>query len=101
MAIPESAVAFMAGLVARARSVKGRIVFPEGSDPRVLEAAARLAEAGVVRPILVGKPPARAPQGVAFADPRTSPAVKKYAEIYYDRRRTRGVTYLEAETIAR
>jgi len=30
------------------------IVFPEGRDPRILQAAARLAEDGIVRPILLG-----------------------------------------------
>ena len=48
-AIPESASIFMSGLVERARKRKKTIVFPEGSDPRVLEAAARLARDGVVK----------------------------------------------------
>ena len=33
--------------------------------------------------------------------PQTSPAVKKYADIFYERRRAKGVTYVEAEAIAR
>jgi len=44
--IPESARAFMSGLIERARKLKKTIAFPEGSDPRVLEAAARLAREG-------------------------------------------------------
>jgi phosphate acetyltransferase len=101
MLIPESAVEFMSGLIERARKLKRRIVFPEGSDPRVIEAARRLAHDGLVRPILLGKPPAHAPEGVAYIDPLTSPALKKYAEIYHERRRARGVTFIEAEAIAR
>src|SRR6478736_926436 len=101
MSVPESAVEFMSGLIERARKLKRRIVFPEGSDPRVIEAARRLAHDGLVRPILLGKPPANAPDGVTFIDPATSPAVKKYAGIYHDRRRARGVTSIEAEAIAR
>jgi phosphate acetyltransferase len=54
-----------------------------------------------VRPILLGKTPAQAPDGVTFIDPVSSPALKKYAEIYHDRRRARGITSIEAETIAR
>ena len=101
MAIPDSAVEFMSGLIERARKLKRRIVFPEGSEPRVIEAARRLAHDGLVRPILLGKPPAQAPDGVTFIDPPSSPALKKYAEIYHDRRRARGVTFMEAEAIAR
>src|SRR5512132_2156938 len=101
MPIPESAVEFMAGLIERARKLKRRIVFPEGSDPRVIEAARRLAHDGLVRPILLGKPPAQAPDGVTFIDPPASPALKKYTQIYHERRRARGVTSIEAETIAR
>ena len=101
MATPESAIEFMSGLIERARKLKRRIVFPEGSDPRVLEAARRLARVGLVHPILLGKPPAQAPDGVTFVDPQNSPAAKKYAAIYHERRRSRGVTTMEAETIAR
>ena len=31
-----------------------KIVFPEGSDPRILEASARLLADGILTPILVG-----------------------------------------------
>ena len=54
--------AFMSGLIERARKLKKTIVFPEGDDPRVLEAAARLAREGVVRPMLIGPKPPRAPR---------------------------------------
>ena len=61
--MPESAQLFMAGLIERARKLKKTIVFPEGGDPRVLEAAARLAREGVVRPVLIGAKPGNAPAG--------------------------------------
>ena len=99
--IPESATAFMTGLIERARKLKKTIVFPEGSDPRVLEAAGRLARDGVVRPVLVGPKPAGAPDGIVFADPAHWPAMNKYAAIYYERRRVKGITQVEAGTIAR
>jgi len=41
--IPESAKLFVSGLIERARKLKKTIAFPEGGDPRVLDAAARLA----------------------------------------------------------
>ncbi len=99
-AIPESARLFMAGLIERARKLQRTIVFPEGNDPRVREAAARLARDGVVRPVLLGKS-GPAMDGVVFADPETSPQRARYAAIYHERRRAKGITQMEAEAIAR
>ncbi len=99
--VPESAKLFMSGLTERARKLKKTIAFPEGSDPRVLEAAARLARDGVVKPVLIGQKPAGAPEGVAFVDPGTSGALPKYAALYHERRRSKGVTQVEAADVAR
>lgn len=99
-AIPESATLFMSGLTERARKLKKTIAFPEGSDPRVLAAAARLAREGVVRPVLIGAPPANPPEGVAFVDPAKSASLPKYAAYYHERRRAKGVTQVEAGQIA-
>jgi phosphate acetyltransferase len=101
IAIPESARQFMAGLIQRARRLKKTIAFPEGSDPRILEAAARLARDGIARPVLVGPTPAKAPEGVKFVDPDQSPLLAKYAAIYYQQRRAKGITQVEATAIAR
>jgi phosphate acetyltransferase len=101
MPVPESATAFIAGLIERARRARKRIVFPEGADPRILDAAARLAKQGILQPILIGARPANAPEGVTFVDPATSPLAAKYAAIYHERRRAKGVTLIEAAEIAR
>jgi phosphate acetyltransferase len=101
MSVPDSAVQFMSGLIERARKLKRRIVFPEGSDPRVLDAARRLARDGLVQPVLIGTPPPHDADGLTFIDPATSRDLKKYAAIYHERRRSRGATYIEAEMIAR
>src|ERR1035437_1828673 len=100
-AIPESARLFMSGLIERARKLKKTIAFPEGTDARVLEAAARLAREGVVKPVLIGARPANAPEGVEFVDPANSPLVKRYAELYYERRRAKGITQVEAAAMAK
>ena len=92
MAFPESAVTLMSGLIDRARRSKRRIVFPEGDDPRVMAAAERLSRDGIVQPILVGS------SGV---DPKKSGDARKYAQIYYQRRRAKGITEIEAAEIAR
>ena len=101
MPIPESARLFMAGLVERARKLKKTIAFPEGNDPRVLEAAGRLAREGLVRPVLVGKPVAQ----IRGRDVRRSGdlvrSTAKYAAVYYERRRAKGITQVEAAEVAK
>src|SRR5260370_8712074 len=96
MPVPESATAFLAGLIDRARRSRKKIVFPEGSDPRVIGAAGRLAQQGILQPILIARRPDSAPAGVTFVDPENSPATSKYAALYYDRRRPKGITQEEA-----
>jgi phosphate acetyltransferase len=96
----------MSGLIERARKLKKTIVFPEGTDPRVLEAAGRLAREGVVKPVLLGAKPSGFPEGAAaegvvFVDPAKSPLLAKYAALYYERRRAKGITQVEAAEVAR
>lgn len=101
--IPESAQAFLARQIQRLRSnrTRKRIVFPEGNDPRVVTATDRLASEGLVDPILVGAARADAPRDVPFADPGSCPQLEKYASIYYERRRAKGITQIEAAEIAK
>jgi phosphate acetyltransferase len=100
--IPVSATRFMSGLIERARKLKKTIAFPEGTDPRVLEAAARLARDGVVRPVLIGAKPAQAPEGVEFIEPaKSGQLLNKYTALYHERRRAKGVTQVEAAEIAK
>jgi len=101
--IPESATAFLAAQAERVRQlrIRKRIVFPEGSDPRILGAAERLAREGLIEPILVGPKPARAASGITFVDPESSPRTETYAALYFERRGRRGVSEREAARIAR
>ena len=91
MSLPESAAAFINGQIERLRHVKPkrRIVFPEGGDARVRTAADRLRAEGLVEPILL-KPSA----AIADQDAR------KYARLYFERRRAKGITEIEAAGIA-
>jgi phosphate acetyltransferase len=100
MVLPDSAREFLARLIGQARPLRKRIVFPEGSDARVLAAAARLAREGVAHPILVGAAPAGAPDGVTFADPAASDSAR-YANLLRERRRAKGITEVEARELAR
>jgi phosphate acetyltransferase len=49
-------VSFLETVHARAAARPRRIVFPEHEDPRVIDAVRALAKAGVVEPVLVGRP---------------------------------------------
>src|SRR5208282_3255861 len=84
--MPESATLFLARQIERLRRLpRKRIVFPEGTDARIQAAAARLRSEGLVEPILLDN----------------GSSSSKYAEIYYERRRAKGITQLEAAEIAR
>jgi phosphate acetyltransferase len=102
MSAPASASEFLALQTARLRATAKprRIVFPEGDDPRVLEAAARLAAERLLAPILVSARPPAAPAGVTFVHPESHPRTAHYAALYHDRRRSRGITSLEARKVA-
>jgi phosphate acetyltransferase len=93
MPAPESAALFLARQVERLRRTpkRKRIVFPEGADPRIQTAAARLAAEGLIEPVLLGRD----------IDPATSPDAARYAALYYKRRRSKGLTKPQAEAAAR
>lgn len=99
---PQSARDFLARQLDRLKRLPKRkiIVFPEGDDPRVVEAAQRLAREELVRPVLIGKPQAAAGAGVEFADPAAHPRLRDYARLLHERRRSRGVTESEAAHLA-
>lgn len=82
----------------RAQPKRRRIVFPEGDDPRILEAAARLRKDGLIEPVLICRP--GTPSGMECVEPSTSPRLGAYARILYERRRARGMTETEAQRAA-
>jgi phosphate acetyltransferase len=85
MSMPESATAFLARQIERLRRLpRKRIVFPEGNDPRVQSAAERLQKESLIDVILLKNDASQA----------------KYANLYYERRRAKGITQLEAAEIA-
>jgi len=103
MSIPDTAAAYMRRIKERVRELRPRrrIVFPEGADPRVISAAARLSSDELVEPILIGPAPAQPPAGVRFIEPAASPKLAAYTRQYYERRRAKGITEMEAAEIAR
>lgn len=91
MTTPQAAVAYIDRQKQRVRAQarRQRIVFPEGGDPRIAGAAARLQSEGLVEPLLIG----------TFDVPHARQAA--YADFYYQRRKAKGVTEAEAVEIAR
>jgi phosphate acetyltransferase len=65
-----------------ASALGARVVFPESSDPRVVEAAAILEREGIVKPILL--------------DPSTDPRADDLGRALYDLRKGKGMTEAEA-----
>jgi len=97
-------------LKSRARTGQQHIVLPEGEDPRVVAAAAQIAREGYAKITLIGRPAvvqaaaqsAGATLGsTQIVEPGASPHLERYAQIYHERRRAKGVTQEEAREIAR
>ena len=91
MPLPDSAADFLLRQAERVRALsrRQRIVFPEGGDARVREAAQRLEAGQLVEPILVTADSAK-------ADPRLG----KYSALLFERRRAKGMTQAEAAQLA-
>ena len=88
-------------VIHRARSEPRRIVYPEGDDPKILEAAAAVVADGIAHPVLLGNEAriraaaARAGvrlDGVTIVDPASSDRLSDYATELYSLRHRKGVT---------
>jgi malate dehydrogenase (oxaloacetate-decarboxylating)(NADP+) len=85
---------------ARAASPKKRIVFAEGDEPKIVRAAARVADEGIGHPILVGHTEVIKahiePLGLDFSPeivtPETFSRLDEYAQVYYQLRQRKGVS---------
>jgi phosphate acetyltransferase len=93
-------VTFLERLRSRARERRRRIVFPEGSEPRIGEAALRLAADDLLDPIVIGNPD-HLPKAIATAriqtiDPARDPHRDRCAAHLHERRSTRGLSSDEA-----
>jgi len=72
----------------RAKARPKRIVFPEGEDERVIAAASKAAEEGIAEVIVLraDEKGGELPSSVKVVQPKSSPELKRYAEIYHQRR---------------
>ena len=77
----------MDAMCAKARSNVRKIVFPEGDEPRTVEAAAILRDEGLAEPVLL-------------TPDRTTADANRYASALYELRKSKGVTPEGAATLA-
>ncbi len=82
----------------RARLVRPRLVFPEGNDPRVVEAARRLQDEKLAYPILVSRDTIL---GLETVHPASSQHLPACVHHYYARRAAKGMSEAEADSAAR
>jgi phosphate acetyltransferase len=90
----------------RAREASSRIVLPEGDDPRILEASFCIQEQGLAKVTLLGDPDAVdrhlqrqgwGRNGISVVDHRHSPYLDRYAQIYYELRKAKGLSLERAK----
>ena len=94
----------------KAAACPKRIVLPEGSEPRTINAAATVAKEGLACPVLIGDPDEIGKAataagadltGVEIVDPSTSPKADEYAHVLFELRKAKGLTLEAAMELAR
>ncbi len=90
---------------AKARNNIKTIVLPEGDEPRTVQAAAKIREDGLARPVLLGNftkiketalNTSTDIEGIEMIDPVESPKAQIYAKALYELRKAKGLTEDEA-----
>lgn len=97
-------------LTAKAKSSRQHIVLPEGTEPRTLTAAARIIAEGIADVILIGDPAeinAKANElkltnieKATLIDPNDEKVLDKYAPLFFELRKSKGITMEEARKTA-
>lgn len=102
---PVTPLLFQRRLLDEARAVDQRIVLPEGTEPRIVRAAADVLRTGGARLILLGDPGAvrrvAASEGVDISgadivDPTNDPLRERFADEYAELRAKKGITREQA-----
>ena len=92
----------------KARQCVKTIVLPEGDEPRTVQAAVKIVQEKVARPILLGDPArvkaVAAEKGVdvsniEIVNPLTSPKAAEYTNALYELRKAKGVTEEQAKQL--
>src|SRR6195952_635187 len=95
----------MRGIMSRAMQSPKRVVFPEGEEPKIIEAARILLDEGIAQPVLLGNRATieRVAAGsrismedIEVEDPYSSTHRDEYAEFLFERRQRKGMSLAEA-----
>ena len=92
---------FLDKIIERAKTDKQKIVLPEGSDIRTVQAAREIMDAGIADAIILGSESEVTAHGIDVSDaividPRTSELLEPYAQKFAELRKKKGVTINEA-----
>ena len=95
-------------VIHKAQRRPGRVVFPEGEEPKILRAAHILSEEKIAKPILIGRRgiiEERSAElkvemnGITIVDTRDFPKMERYVEEFYRLRQRKGITRTEAREL--
>jgi malate dehydrogenase (oxaloacetate-decarboxylating)(NADP+) len=104
----DQSFAIMRDIINLAKQDPKRVVYPEGEDPRILQAAQAAITQGLAKPMLLGRADVvrdhiadlgltmREGQDFTLIDPQTDPRIEEFAQSYYELRQRDGVTLNEA-----
>lgn len=93
-------------VIAKAKTLKRTIVFPDATDERAIQAARILADKGIVNPILIGKGDdieheARrigvSLSGIRMVDPVQSEKLSDFSHVFFNLRKAKGLEFPEAQ----
>ena len=93
----------------RARMNKKCIVLPEGEEPRTVQAAAKVRDEGIAKPVLLGNPDVIRSvaektgtdiAGIDLINPSDSPKASDYADALFELRRAKGLSREDAAILA-
>jgi len=98
---------FVKEMLAKAKSMRKKLVLPEGTEPRTVKAAQKLIAEGLAASVtLLGKEAEIKKvaekegvnlKGITLVDPSASPLIGKYANEYYELRKHKGMTLDQAK----
>lgn len=101
-------MAFIDTIMEKAKAAGKTIVFPEGNDPRTIEAAAKLIERGIVKVILIGNKEKLMGSagkwdisGAAFVDPQNYDQYDEFVEAFAEMRKKKFPSMDEARAKAK
>jgi len=94
----------------KAQYVNKKIVFPEGEESKILRAAQIIIDEGIAKPVLIGDKEIIVQnivdlnlhferEDIEIIEPALSPNLKKYTDDFFELRKRKGVTYLDAKRL--